>query len=85
MPFASSGLFYYNSLDRSISIAGCLVSFYFYHVTKKNPVFIANIVSDLGLHCLPMTLLKIYRLNGLYSAITLYLALLYCDLYIFCE
>ena len=47
-----------------------LIGFYCYHIFTKIPVFNANIVdpeqlSDLGLHCLPMSLFWMPGRNGL--------------------
>ena len=70
----SSGLFYHNSLDRSIynswvSVLFLLLLLCFIEI----PVFNANsvdpdqrtysVASDLGLHCLPITLLWVSRLK----------------------
>ena len=71
----SSGLFYHNSLDQSIS--NCWVSgvlgFFLLLCFIEIPVFNANsvdpdqrtysVASDLGLHCLPFTLLGVSRLK----------------------
>ena len=57
----SSGLYYHNS-GPLFPIAGCLISFYHYRFIEI-PVFNANnvdtdsVASDLGLHCLPITIL----------------------------
>ena len=76
-PFIQNGLFYLNSLDQPISnIKGIWL---FFIITRfqviKIPVFNANSVdpdqtrrsaaSDLGLHCLPMSLLRTVGINGL--------------------
>ena len=70
-PFMSSGLFYQSSLDQSVS--NSCVSDYFLLLLcfTENPVVNANSVdpdqmpnsaaSDLGLHCLPITLLGVSR------------------------
>ena len=67
-PFMSSGLFYHNSLVRSLSNAGCLF-FLLLLCFIKIPALNANRVdpdqmqhsaaSDLGLHYLPITLLGV--------------------------
>ena len=71
-PFVPSGLFYHNSLNRSIVyISGVWLVF-----IKELSRFNANnvdpdqtprsVASDLGLRCLPMSLLWDARLNGLH-------------------
>ena len=64
--FMPSGRFYLNSLDRSISYMGCLVSFlllsYSAEISELNANSVdldqtpQNAASDLGLHCLPISL-----------------------------
>ena len=44
-------------------IAGCLACFHYYYVLEKFLYLILPAVSDLGLHCLPMTLLGLSCLN----------------------
>ena len=65
-PFMPSGLFYINSLDRSISYIRSLVDFHYHYAFLVIPVVNAYSVdpdqtprsaaSDLGLHCLYMSL-----------------------------
>ena len=58
-----SGLFYLNCLDRYISISGVSGQFLFLTFFIESPVFNANSVDpdqtppDLGLYCLPVSLL----------------------------
>ena len=72
-PFTSSGLFYHNSLDWSISNSRVSGKFLLLLCFIEIPVFNANsvdcdqsphsVVSDLGLQCLPITLLGVSRLK----------------------
>ena len=67
-PFTPNGLFYFNFSDRSISNRRSSDSFFIIKIFYRIPVFFANSVdpdqtpqtaaSDLGLHCLPMSLLR---------------------------
>ena len=76
-PLTSSGLFYHNSLDRSISNSRVSGYFLLLLCFIEIPVFNASIVdpdqtprsaaSDLGLHCLPFTLLGVSRLKWVQS------------------
>ena len=66
-PFMPSGIFYLLSLDRFFLYKGCLVTFYYYNTFLEISELNANsedpyqtplsVASDLGLHCLPMSLI----------------------------
>ena len=62
-PFKPSGLFYLNSLDRSIScMGGCLVSDYYYHVInpfKPSGLFYLNSL-DRSISCMGGCLVSDY-------------------------
>ena len=71
--FKSSGLLYHNALDRSVSNNRVSSKFLLVLCLKEIPVVNANSVcpdqtprsaaSDQGLHCLPITLLRVSRLK----------------------
>ena len=74
-PFMPNGLFYLNSLDRFIFFIGG-VWFIFVGISELNANNVdpdqmpCSVASDLGLHCLPMSLLGDARLKLVkYSAI----------------
>ena len=70
-----SGLFYLNSLDRSIASRKSVWLIFYYHHVLEIPVFNANIVnpdqtphyavSDLVLHRLPINLYRTLSINGI--------------------
>ena len=72
-PIRSSRLFYNNSLDQSISSSRVSGYFLLFLYFIEIPIIKANIVdpdqtpqsgaSDLDLHCLPITLLRVSRLK----------------------
>ena len=64
-PFKSGGFFYRNTLDRSVSIAGCLVSFYYHYVLQKVLQIEETVIrsSDLGLYCFVYYVFFFWALN----------------------